>query len=380
MGLLDAIVGFAGGAGQALADTEMTNFKSLVEQDRQAALLKMQSQFRQDEHKANALVTEGIRREGRDSDFQQDMAQAPQRADMAAEAAKKMDLAKFSDEVVKARESALNMARAGELGFKLDNLESIKAVDRAKAQAEHIESSGSLAQADLARFQLGQAQKLASAQDALAQAESSGDADKILAARKQLSALNSKGEDARDAATLMRTAENIRRQAKDENEPSRKADLEKKAEQFESLALSQMNMEQNKTLPAPSAAAINDLKAGKGSAEQFDAVFGKGAAEKAMKDSKSVDPAVAKRAVVDQAGSAIASPASPPAKSEKSKADRIAEIESALRADDNSVSIIGALTGDSIVAQRKSGKSFSGKLSLGERNSLEAELKTLKAK
>jgi hypothetical protein len=37
------------------------------------------------------------------------------------------------------------------------------------------------------------------------------------------------------------------------------------------------------TQPAPSQAAINDLKAGKGSASQFDAIFGPGAAAKALK-------------------------------------------------------------------------------------------------
>ncbi len=247
MGLLDLAAGFAGGAGHALAETEMTNFKSLVEQDRQAALMKMQSNFRQEEHKANAVTTEEIRREGRRADFVQDAEQAPMKADMAADAAKKMELAKFSDEVIKARESALNLARSGDLGFKMDNLDSLTAVERAEARAKHIESGASVAQADLAKFQLGQAQKVANAQDALAQAESSGDAVNVANARKQLASLNSKGDDPRDAATLLRTSEGIRRQAKDELDLARKADLERKAEQFEALALSQMNISAQKS-------------------------------------------------------------------------------------------------------------------------------------
>lgn len=289
MGLLDLAAGFASGAGHALAETEMTNFKSLVEQDRQTALMKMQSQFRQDEHKANAIVTEGIRREGRDSDFNQDIAQAPQRADMAAEAAKKMELAKFSDEVIKARESALNMARSGELGFKMDNLGSIAAVERAEAQAKHIESAASMASAESTRLDMSRKKAIYDAQDSLASAEASGDADKISAARKKLSSLNSKGEDSRDASTLMRTAENIRRQAKDEFDPSRKSELERKAEQFETMALSQMNIKGNGNFPTPPPAAIKDLKEGRGSADHFDMVFGKGSAEKALKEYKPSD-------------------------------------------------------------------------------------------
>lgn len=308
MGLLDLAAGFAGGAGHALAETEMTNFKSLVEQDRQTALMKMQSQFRQDEHKANAIVTEDIRREGRNSDFNQDIAQAPQRADMAAEAAKKMELAKFSDEVIKARESALNMARSGELGFKMDNLGSIAAVERAEAQAKHIESAASMASAESTRLDMSRKKAIYDAQDSLASAEASGDADKISAARKQLSSLNSKGEDSRDASTLMRTAENIRRQAKDEFDPSRKAELERKAEQFETMALSQMNVTQNSSFPTPPSAAIQALKDGKGTPANFDAIFGKGAAAKAMKESGSAEEKSVKKVDRDREDNPIVHP------------------------------------------------------------------------
>jgi len=268
MGLLDLAAGFAGGAGHALAETEMTNFKSLVEQDRQTALMKMQSQFRQDEHKANAIVTEDIRREGRNSDFNQDIAQAPQRADMAAEAAKKMELAKFSDEVIKARESALNMARSGELGFKMDNLGSIAAVERAEAQAKHIESAASMASAESTRLDMSRKKAIYDAQDSLASAEASGDADKISAARKQLSSLNSKGEDSKDASLLLRTAENIRRQSKDEFDPSRKAELESKAEKYESLAMEQMNISKTKSMPQSGVDLSKFDKATKPSAQE----------------------------------------------------------------------------------------------------------------
>lgn len=383
MGLLDLAAGFASGAGHALAETEMTNFKSLVEQDRQTALMKMQSQFRQDEHKANAIVTEGIRREGRDSDFNQDIAQAPQRADMAAEAAKKMELAKFSDEVIKARESALNMARSGELGFKMDNLGSIAAVERAEAQAKHIESAASMASAESTRLDMSRKKAIYDAQDSLASAEASGDADKISAARKQLSSLNSKGEDSRDASTLMRTAENIRRQAKDEFDPSRKAELERKAEQFETMALSQMNVSPSKQPKAGFDSKTGEVwKDGK--------VIGTAKTEKdardlyANSDAKKADAsdsnAGRSKKVSDERSGSPDPLTQQSVKPEQSKAGRIAEIESALRSDDNAVSIIGALTGNSIAEQKRSGKTFSGKLSLGERNSLEAELRNLKSK
>lgn len=206
MGLLGAIgAGIAAGAEYG-AQGVLEQYKSILQEERSKRLLEMQ---------------EEIRQKGKQFDNEQDVAMIGKKAKATAEAAsdnadtniataKKVKLGTDYDPEILAAEQG---KQKGEAKVKADAArEAVIAsgsdpaylkANKAIAQSGHIESQSSIMNAALAKFQLDRAKLVAGAQDELAVATKSGNKDAITAARKNLEALNSKGDDPKSASSMI---------------------------------------------------------------------------------------------------------------------------------------------------------------------------------
>lgn len=233
MGIIgDALTGFAQGA----ATGYVQNIEAEIEALKQETILEKR---------------EAMRVKGRQSDADQDIANLPKmsaakrvEANLDADntIANKERLAPrtralASDDAVAANQSAadITIANAGNKG--------LMSAQRTIKQNEHIESPASRAQAALAGFQLDRAKLVAGAQDALSTAEQSKNPEAIESARKTLTALNSKGESPKDAATLMNMSRAYLNAAEKSDDIEEKKDFTTKANVFGNLALKEMGME-----------------------------------------------------------------------------------------------------------------------------------------
>lgn len=107
---------------------------------------------------------------------------------------------------------------------------------RAKKQAEHVETVGSVAQANLANFQLGRLKSIAALQDGLEKAELDGATETSKRLRARISSLGFSGK--ADVKTYLTAAETTLKSASLEQDPDEKIKLYKRAnELFEQAGL-----------------------------------------------------------------------------------------------------------------------------------------------
>lgn len=121
------------------------------------------------------------------------------------------EMAKLDPEIQalqrKAKNEDLTAAEQAKLDFYSKNKTAIVGQIRAEAQARHIESAGSLAQAALAKVQLENAQTASTLRTQLAEARASGNDDAVQAIQQQITDLAFTGKDTAAAYRTYSTAQ-----------------------------------------------------------------------------------------------------------------------------------------------------------------------------
>jgi hypothetical protein len=189
--------------------------------------------------------------------------------------------------VTKAEQTA--QADASALVKKVNTEGYLKAV-RSNALAGHVESAGSLAQAALATFQLGQQREIAAVNKALSNETDPTKREELTQKAKDLSGGSTKSFS--DMVALgngyANMAGKLRAQIKDEADEEARKNLADQATQYEKAADAVFKSVSEKRLgpgagATPSAAAIAALKSDPSKAAVFDAKFGPGSSAKYLK-------------------------------------------------------------------------------------------------
>lgn len=158
--------GIVAGALGGLADAAQGQARGYIEDERKTTVAQQLSDIEELRQMRIAQASEALRRGGRQADFEQDMGNAPRRFETAAQGERVVGAAK--NEVAVQGEKDMGPVRAANEGLvsrakgkaELQNTADYattpgaRAGVRAKAQDQHIESSATLAQAELARLSL----------------------------------------------------------------------------------------------------------------------------------------------------------------------------------------------------------------------------------
>lgn len=308
------IAGAIGGAAKGYGDYaegEMKNQQKLdLEKALSDVLVDRDARIRENSNKATLAL----------EDQQMDPARAEKKAAFAT-AGKKAELtgalssglpalqAKVEGEAFEAGAATRAAKKAEELGFEeraarlkakiesdINNDPTYLAGRKKLAQATHVENAGSLAQAALAQFTLGQQKELAGWRAALADSNNPDDREVIQQRINDLTQANSKSfsDVIGGANILMKEADKLRESAKmmDPN-TSEYRDAVAKADKFSKTAsdmVEQVNTKRTNAVPSasapvaitPPAAAVEQLRKNPGTADMFDKTFGPGAAKRAL--------------------------------------------------------------------------------------------------
>ncbi len=136
---------------------------------------------------------------------------APKLREVKVEDAKAVKKAEYGPEIQalmrKAETERLTAGEQAKLDFYNKNRKAILGQTRDEAQARHIESAGSLAQAALAKVQLENAQTASTLRTQLAEARASGNDDAVQAIQQQITDLAFTGKDTAKAYATYSTAQ-----------------------------------------------------------------------------------------------------------------------------------------------------------------------------
>lgn len=207
-------------------------------------------------------------------------------------------------EITSKDDAAKSASAAATLVENMKDPEYVKAL-RTEVIAKHPpESSATIAQAQLAQFQLGQAKQIAALQQGYAEAESSGNEAGKKTYADRISALGFTGKWS-NMAPLLTAGTTLMKAAETEMDPAAKASMQAQAGVFFKMA-----GVTDKGVSTPTPAAIAALKTHPDKAGEFDAMFGQGSAAKLLQASATTTP---RAAVTPQS----ATPATQPQPAEK---------------------------------------------------------------
>lgn len=158
--------GLVAGALGGLGEAAQTQARGYIAEERELSVRDQLSKIEEARQMRIMQASERLRREGRGADIDQDIATAPRKAEAAAATERTVGTAR--NEVAAEGERQVGPVRATNAGLvttaqgeaergnaaALAKDPAALAGIRAKAQAGHIESAGSLAQAELARLQV----------------------------------------------------------------------------------------------------------------------------------------------------------------------------------------------------------------------------------
>lgn len=273
MGLLGAIGAGIAGAADNVGAISMMQIKADIEEEKQQRLAESANL----RARGNLDYAANLDLETDQKKFKQGLLNAPE-----VRAVKVADETAVGDARAGVEEGSKERIAKSALDFQTKNIGLIASNTKAIARAGHISSPADA----LATYQLDRAKLVGNAQDALAAATKAGDEVSIGASRKALAALTSKGEDPKDAATLMSASQAYARASSAEMDETEKKRLMDQSIRFGDLALEKMNVESGgKQSTQPTQAEIDGLKArakNPAAVAAFNQRFGAGTADKIL--------------------------------------------------------------------------------------------------